>query len=58
MGLGPRDALGSIRLSLSRETTEAEVDHAATVIADIVRLFRSVAPGAAPGPRARAAAPD
>lgn len=42
MGLSPRDAQGTIRISLSRFTTEAEVDLAATALVEIVARLRAV----------------
>jgi cysteine desulfurase len=40
MGVRPVDALGSLRLSLSRETTPAEVDAAAAAIVEAVSALR------------------
>ncbi len=37
MGIGPEEARGALRLSLSRETTEDEVDRAAAAVAGAVR---------------------
>ncbi len=51
MGVRPRDALGSLRLSLSRETTEEEVSLAAEAVVASVRRLRGLA--AAPGARTR-----
>lgn len=45
MGVPERVAYGSIRLSLSRETTEAEVDQAIEVIARVVAQLSRAMPG-------------
>ncbi|MGE3107624.1 MAG: cysteine desulfurase family protein [Phycisphaerales bacterium] len=41
MGIPPRVAHGSLRFSLSRETTAADVDHAIAIVADAVSRLRS-----------------
>ncbi len=43
MGYPPEEARGAIRLSLGRTTTEAEVDTAVGVTADVIRRLRSTA---------------
>jgi cysteine desulfurase len=43
MGYPPEEARGAIRLSLGRTTTEAEVDTAVGVTADVIRRLRSAA---------------
>jgi cysteine desulfurase len=43
MGLSPAQASSSVRLSLSRYTTEAEVDAAAEVLVRAARRLRAVA---------------
>ncbi len=52
LGLRPQEALGSLRVSLSRETTAAEVDRAAAAVVEAVSRLRLLAAGA-PGGRAR-----
>jgi cysteine desulfurase len=42
MGLSPEEARGSLRLSLSRETTAAEVDRAAREVEDLVPRLRKL----------------
>jgi len=49
MGLTPAEASSSVRLSLSRYTTEAEVDRAAEILSGAVRRLRALL-GAVPGP--------
>ncbi|MHC4306837.1 MAG: cysteine desulfurase family protein [Planctomycetota bacterium] len=41
MGIPPRLAHGSIRFSLSRETTEQEIDRAVKIVTDVVAKLRS-----------------
>ena len=41
MGIPPRLAHGSIRFSLSRETTEPELDRAVEIITDVVSRLRA-----------------
>jgi cysteine sulfinate desulfinase/cysteine desulfurase-like protein len=41
MGLSPERVESSLRLSLGRATTEADVDQAADVIADVVARQRA-----------------
>lgn len=50
MGLSPAEASSSLRLSLSRTTTEAEVDAAVDALVDAVGRLRAVARGSAPVP--------
>jgi cysteine desulfurase len=40
MGVPPETAHGSVRFSLSRFTTDAEIDEAITIVTDTVRRFR------------------
>jgi cysteine desulfurase len=47
MGLSPAEARSSLRLSLSRFTTEAEVDRALELIPAVVARLRSLAPSLA-----------
>jgi len=42
MGLGPRAAQGSIRISLGRTTTEADVDATATALLETVTRLRAI----------------
>jgi cysteine desulfurase len=51
MGLSAEEARGALRLSLSRETTEAEVDLAAAAVVETVARLRTIA--AAPAAAAR-----
>ncbi len=44
MGRTPAQALGSIRLSLSKYTTEAEVDHLLETLPGIINKLRAVSP--------------
>jgi cysteine desulfurase len=41
MGIPPRLAHGSIRFSLSRETTEQEIDRSVEIVTDVVARLRS-----------------
>ena len=41
MGIDERRARGALRLTLSAATTEAEIDHAARALAEVVRLLVS-----------------
>ncbi len=50
MGLSPAEASSSVRLSLSRYTTEAEVERALEVLSNAVRRLRALL-GAVPAPR-------
>lgn len=50
MGLSPAEASSSVRLSLSRYTTEAEVERALEVLSAAVRRLRALL-GAMPAPR-------
>lgn len=50
MGLSPAEASSSVRLSLSRYTTEAEVERALEVLSNAVRRLRALL-GAMPAPR-------
>jgi cysteine desulfurase len=43
MGLAMPDVVGGLRLSLSLETTEAEVDQAIAVIPGVVEALRPIA---------------
>lgn len=45
MGVAPESAHGSVRFSLSRDTTEADADEAAEIVAAVVRRARGVLPG-------------
>lgn len=56
LGLRAEEALGSLRLSLSRETTEEEVDRAAAAIVETAALLRTLA--SAPAARSRVSLPD
>jgi len=44
IGLKPREAHGSLRLSLSKYTNEEEVDYALKVIPKVVEELRSISP--------------
>lgn len=44
MGIPEAVAHGSVRLSLSRDTTEAEIDHAVTVLTQVVGRLRATLP--------------
>jgi cysteine desulfurase len=44
MGVPPERALGSLRFSLGRASTAADVDHVLNVMPDIVHRLRSIAP--------------
>lgn len=44
MGLTPAEARSSLRLSLSRLTTDAEIDHALAIIPAVVERLRSLRP--------------
>ena len=50
MGYPADEARGQVRLSLGRTTTEAEIDEACIVVADVIRHLVSVSPLAGPGP--------
>jgi cysteine desulfurase len=41
MGIPPRLAHGSIRFSLSRETSEREIDRTVEIVTDVVARLRS-----------------
>lgn len=43
MGLDPEAANGSIRFSLCRDTTEADLDRAAAIVAEVVERLRALA---------------
>ncbi len=45
MGLSPEAAHGSVRITLSRYTTEEEIDQLIAVLPEIVARFRKMAPG-------------
>jgi cysteine desulfurase len=44
MGLGPQEAHGSIRFSLGRWTTEAEIDRAVEIVSKAVKKLRKLSP--------------
>lgn len=44
IGLRPEDSHGSIRMTLSRETTREEIDHAVDTLKAIVAKFRKISP--------------
>ncbi len=49
MGIPPELAHGSIRFSLSRETTDAEIDAAAEIIGETIQTLRASMTGVSPG---------
>lgn len=50
MGLAPERARGAVRFSLGRGTTQADVDHVADLLPDVVARGRALSPRRAGGP--------
>ncbi len=52
MGVDPAYARGSLRLSLGHDTTDEDMNYAASTVTEVVARLRAVAPDEAPGPSA------